>query len=178
MLISHADDVTNLFFSSAGPCKGFWSFSSRYHWVHFDPWIFGIYDLCYILCYDITELERDTVVILHSNILPSHLQKLEKHLTGNKSFHFLRKANFVKVKCIRNLHSGLLFVLSNCSRTSLFCSFFCNLWPWTMLNDKSFCVSLNDTYCHFDSEQEPYLTEVWKDMDTFDLRESYLSKVL
>ncbi|KAK3440628.1 hypothetical protein EUGRSUZ_B00882 [Eucalyptus grandis] len=50
VLISHDDDINNLFFSSTGACK---------------------------------ELERDTVVILHSNILPSHLQKIEKCLTEN-----------------------------------------------------------------------------------------------
>ncbi|KAI6683528.1 hypothetical protein NL676_029441, partial [Syzygium grande] len=56
VLISHADDINDLFFSSAGACK---------------------------------ELERDTVVILHSNILPSHLQKLEKHLTENAEVAFV-----------------------------------------------------------------------------------------
>ncbi|XP_056175113.1 uncharacterized protein LOC115676724 [Syzygium oleosum] len=78
VLISHADDINDLFFSSAGACK---------------------------------ELERDTVVILHSSILQSHLQKLEKHLTENAEVAFVVDA-YVSRGTFEHL-SGKLMISSS-----------------------------------------------------------------
>lgn len=48
-------------------------------------------DLTFFYFYGSAGLQKGAVIILRSTILPSHMQKLEKTLTGNLTFYILER---------------------------------------------------------------------------------------